>query len=164
MICENCKIETTEREATLAEPYQYKLSGLNNVYLAGINVHECLKCHDLSPIIPRIGELHRLICKTLVKKAVPLTGNEVRFLRKSTDLSSKEFASLLKVSPEHLSRIENSATQTLGAQADKLTRAIIIAKSAGDVTNFLLETGDVKSDRGPKKQFQLEHKHWKEAA
>ena len=52
-----------QRQATLEDPYIYTMSGLKHVGLVGIQVRQCPRCKDESPIIPRIGELHRVIAQ-----------------------------------------------------------------------------------------------------
>jgi len=167
MLCENCKLEMKEKKATADKPYHYKLSGLKNVFLVGIDVHECHKCNEDSPIIPKIGELHDVIARGLINKAKPLTGNELRFLRKNADLPANKFAALLAMSPEHLSRIENSPMQSLGPQADKLARAIIAMRRDGGeaARKVLLRTAEMILDKISTKQvITLEGDHWKKAA
>lgn len=167
MICDNCKIEMKKKTATNDAPYRYALSGLKNVFLVGIEIEVCERCSDVSPTIPRIGELHDVIAKDLIKKPKPLTGNELRFLRKHADLPANKFSALLLMSPEHLSRIENSATQSLGPQADKLARAIItIRRDGGNETKeILLRTADMLIEKVSAKQvIKLEGDRWKKAA
>ncbi len=135
MICDICKGEMTEREATINNSYRYSLSGLKNVYLAGIIVRKCQKCGIESPIIPRMVELHDVIGQILINKPGLLNGDEIRFLRKNAGFSAKEFSELVGVNNSHLSRIENGKTASLGASADKLVRAIAEMDSGSVVKN-----------------------------
>ena len=129
MDCDICDGPMVVKEATIARPYHYTLSGLKNAYLAGIEIRECPKCKIESPIIPRIAGLHDLIQKILVSKPALLTGDEIRFLRKNAGFSAKEFAEIIDETPSHLSRVERGKTSSLGAQADKLVRAIATVAS-----------------------------------
>ena len=51
--CELCGEVMVTKKATLAEPYRYQMSGLDNVFLAGIDVRQCGKCGARVPVIDR---------------------------------------------------------------------------------------------------------------
>lgn len=122
MKCRSCGIEMKQIKATIYSPYRYDLTGLKNVFLAGIAVYECAKCRKEVPIIPRAGKLHRVIARLLLDKPALLTGDEIRFLRKNAGISAKDFAAQLQTSAEHLSRVENGHYPSLGPTADKFAR------------------------------------------
>jgi transcriptional regulator with XRE-family HTH domain len=67
------------------------------------------------------------LAKALLGKEAPLTGDELRFLRKRIGKSSKDFAQLIGKTSEQYSRIENGAVLT--ASNDKLVRLMVIAMS-----------------------------------
>ena len=108
MICSNCDgkliVKTRQR-------YHYVMSGMDNVYLENIEVEECESCGQITPYIPCMPQLHKMIAESLVLKSKPLTGKEIRFLRKERRMKAKDWASLLKVEPETLSRWENEEKQ-----------------------------------------------------
>ncbi len=101
------------RHATRERPYFYKLSGLDNVVLVGIDVYLCPKCSFEAPIIPRVAALHGVIAHDLTFKRGLLCGNEIRFLRKHAALPANQFARLIGITPQHLSRVENGHTKAL---------------------------------------------------
>jgi putative transcriptional regulator len=143
MKCDYCDIEMPDRQATTAEPYRYAMSGLKDIYLVGITVRECEKCGATVPVIPRIAELHDVIARSLVKQPRPLRGDEIRFLRKAAALPARKFASLLGITPQHLSRIENGHTLKLGKVADRLARVIVIkARDGEDAREMFLQVAD----------------------
>jgi len=112
--------------------------------------------------------LHRVIAKTLVRKAGPLTGNELRFLRKNAGFQAQKFAALVGVDPAHLSRVENGKAKKLGVPADRLARVVVTAASddAG-YRDILLEAATARlAQRAQRRQatFKLEKNHWKVAA
>jgi transcriptional regulator with XRE-family HTH domain len=130
--CEECGGRTVLQHATAENPYPYEeLSGLKGVGLAGISVQGCVKCGAESPIIPRIGELHRLIVTGLVNRSTALAGDEIRFLRKNAGFPAQKFAALIGIDPSHLSRVETGKTRRLGASTDVLVRAVVLAESRG---------------------------------
>jgi len=168
MDCEACGGTMRERVTTVARPYAYSLSGLDNVWLVGIRVRRCAKCGNELPIIPRIAELHRLIARTLVELRRPLRGQEIRFLRKHAGLAGQAFAAMLGIRPEHLSRVENGHTATFGAPADRLTRAIA-AMTTGDTNaarQVLLKATALAShtDRTARPVTLVAGPRWKRAA
>jgi DNA-binding transcriptional regulator YiaG len=169
MNCEKCQRKMEERKATLQHPYMYDLSGLPNVALVGITVRVCPSCAVEVPVIPRIEELHRVIARGLIQKPAPLRGEEIRFLRKLAGFPAQKFAAWLKVSPEHLSRVEHGHTHAFGDQTDLLVRALAAAildgKNARDVLMKVADTLDHRGERTESQPlFRLEQNHWKEAA
>jgi putative transcriptional regulator len=158
-----------ERKTTTQVPYQYDLSGLSNVYLVGITVRTCPNCKAETPVIPRIAELHRILAHALVHKPAPLTGKEVRFLRKQEGFPAQKFAALLAITPEHLSRFENGHTPTLGASTDRLARAIAtIVKDGEAAREILLQMAEDLEKKPPrpsttKHLVKLEQNRWKAA-
>jgi len=101
--------------------YQYKESGLDNVYVENIPVYECT-CGVSYASIFRLPRLNDLIGLTLVEKPALLHGNEIRFLRKNLYLSSKAFANKLGVGKTTLSKWENEI-QHHSEAFDRLIRA-----------------------------------------
>src|SRR5262249_49304242 len=117
--CELCGGALVTRKTTRQRPYGYELSGLDRVFLVGIDVRECLKCGVQIPTIPAIAALNEAIAQDLMLKKQLLSGKEIRFLRKHAGISAKEFALLIGVNPAHLSRVENGKTKNLSPGIDK---------------------------------------------
>jgi len=154
MRCPGCDRDLKGQKTTLKQPYQYVESGLDNVFLVGVTLYAC-QCGEELVEIPKVEQLDDVIAKVLIQKANPLSGAEVRFLRKYAELPAKDFAKILGVSPEHLSRVENKkvqrtgATYVLGAAADKLARVIAHKasqdESIKEVLLTLAETSEKKA-------------------
>lgn len=87
--------------------YHYTESGLDNVILKGVTVYSCKKCGEEIPEIPGIECLHRVIADMVIVKRTPLTGPEIRFLRKEMRYKANMFASILRVHKVTLSKWEN---------------------------------------------------------
>lgn len=83
MKCDGCDADVLPRKATADHPYKYALSGVPNVYLVGITVLAAQVVVERRPAIPHVPELHRLMTEVFVSKPGPLTGAELRFLRKN---------------------------------------------------------------------------------
>lgn len=126
MKCPNCAKEMRSK----VRDYEYGESGLKDVVLKSITVHECRRCGELLPEIRNVKQVHRWIAEYLVKKQSPLTGQEFRFLRKHMEMSASELAGFLGVTPVTISRWENSK-ESVGPQSDRLLRAFFLTGPTG---------------------------------
>ncbi len=168
MKCDPCSATLKRRTASKNRPYHYTLSGLENLFLCGIDVMVCPNCSIESPQIPQLKQLHRTIAEMLLRKARALTGREIRFLRKNAGLPARKFATLLQVSPEHLSRVENGHYKSLGRSTDQLVRVLASLTLLDEPgRDSLLEVADLFESRTPlprKRVFRLSRNKWKAAA
>ncbi len=131
-----CEDHALEGISTPDSPYHYVNSGLENVYLVGVKYSVCEKCGLQSADIPALAHLLTAIARTLVAKSAPLTGEQVRFLRKRLHKSSKDFARIMSMTPGRLSTLESGTA--LAAPRDKLVRMIYKLLS-GDLTALSLK-------------------------
>jgi len=76
--CNRCGGSIKERVTTRKASYHYKISGLDNIYLADVTLSTCSKCRASFTTIPRLGELGDVIAETLASKPELLTGDELR--------------------------------------------------------------------------------------
>lgn len=109
------------------ENYRYLACGLPNVTLAGVEVRRCGTCGDHEVVIPHVEKLHEALANAVVRHEARLSGTEVRFLRKYLGYSGGDFASLIGVSPETVSRWENKR-ETMGPSAERLLRMLVVHK------------------------------------
>ena len=112
--------ERTEHIATMDKPFHFVDSGLQNIYLVGIR-YFTYSDGRVVPEIPAIKKLMQLIARDLIEQEEPLTGDEIRFLRKRLAQKQAEFARAIGIEPETLSRCENGH-QKLGESNDKFIR------------------------------------------
>lgn len=169
MICEECGASMVEWTSTVEKPYAYTLSGLKNLFLCGIIVRTCPACGAESPIIPRVGELHRLIVREVLHKSGPLRGDELRFLRRNAGFPAGEFAALIGISASHLSRVEHGKDAPLKGSGDKLARVVVAAvNDEPGLRDVLLSTADrisaQRSKRATRPTFKLVRNRWQPAA
>lgn len=130
------------------ENYRYTASGLRNVTLLGVEVRRCGKCGDHEVVIPRIEELHRVLAASIVRRASRLTAEEVRFLRKYLGYSGVDFAKVIGVSAETVSRWEN-AKEPMGPSAEKLLRMLVAYTQP--IRHYPIETlAKISGTRAPK--------------
>ncbi len=106
MTCPTCK---QEGQTHIGE-HHYTESGLQNVWLKGVEVFECNKCGDNFAFIPCAQEVHKLLAEILLQKEDQLSGREIRFLRKHMGMKSKDFAERLGVKNVTVSRWEHEET------------------------------------------------------
>jgi len=120
--CDTCSGLTKVRDG---QTYHYKECGLDNVYLENVELRECEACGTATPRIRRILDLHATIARAVALKPGPLSGAEIRFLRKQLGLKAREWAVLLRIDQATLSRWENGVQQ-IGPQADTLIRLLYL--------------------------------------
>ncbi len=107
-------------------PYHYTESGLDNVYLVGIQRFICKNGHE-TVRIPKMAELHALITEHLLRNPSLLVGKEVRFLRKQMGMLGKELAEQLSVTPIQVSRWENGKSN-IPVSRDRLFRLTFLRR------------------------------------
>lgn len=117
-------IECGNPMRTKRENYLYRTCGLPNVTLCGVDVSRCSKCGEHEVAISHIEDLHRALALAVICKRSRLTPAEIRFLRKTLGYSGVDFASLMGVTPETVSRWEGGA-QAMGTTAEKLLRLAV---------------------------------------
>lgn len=121
MTCIQCGGKMT----TKRENYRYAACGLPNVTLIGVEVRRCVKCGEHEVVIPRVEELHRVLAAAVARRPSRLTKDEIRFLRKSLGYSGVDFAKLIGVTPETVSRWEKGR-EKIGSSAEKLIRMLVV--------------------------------------
>jgi putative zinc finger/helix-turn-helix YgiT family protein len=111
------------KRATVKRPFLFTGSGLSNVYVAGIEYEECPQCGNVAGVFPAPISLLQTLTKAVVTKPSPLTGAEIRYLRKGLRKKATDFGQLVGVSSEQVSRWENDRNSPEKA-ADKLIRVL----------------------------------------
>jgi DNA-binding transcriptional regulator YiaG len=125
----HCEHSAEAKVATPDRPYHYVGSGLPNVYLSGIKYWVCPECAQQAAEIPSLDRLLKEIARAIVEKPSPLTGSQVRFLRKRPTKRSTDFAAMISITPQRLSVLEASDSSILAAGRDKLVRIVYRALS-----------------------------------
>ena len=79
------------------QKYHYKESGLNNVWLlGGVTETKCAVCKSGFFRVWKESQLLQVIASGLLMDPAPLTGSELRFVRRACALSQGELAKLLR--------------------------------------------------------------------
>jgi putative zinc finger/helix-turn-helix YgiT family protein len=146
---------------TTHEPYKYDESGLPNITLANIEIRRCGHCGEELPAIPRMAELHKVIARSVVEQHAKLSGAEVRFLRKYLGHSGADFAALIGVSRETVSRWENDK-EPIGGTSDRLLRLLVVLDQRARDYNVVEQFSgiDTPSDATPILSFSKEGSSW----
>lgn len=120
----DCRDYIRLKRATAAKPFLFTGSGLSNVYLSGIHYNECARCASLAGIFPAVSKLLDTLTRTIILKTSPLTGSEIKYLRTYVRKKAVDFAQLVGVSSEQVSRWENGHNPP-EKSADKLMRLLV---------------------------------------
>ncbi len=98
-----------------------------DVTLVNVPVRRCPKCGEEFVVIGAVEELHRLIAEDLARSPRKLGPAEIRFLRTHLGYSSADFASVMGVTPETVSRWESKrASQQMAPTAERLLRLMAL--------------------------------------
>jgi putative zinc finger/helix-turn-helix YgiT family protein len=134
MACPSCKKEGRIHTGK----HHYTESGLQNVWLIGVDIFEC-DCGENFAFIPCVQELHKLIAEILLRKEGQLSGREIRFLRKHMGMKSKDFANEIGVKPVTVSRWENGDSPP-SESIDRLIRLLYAARMGlGEIATELVK-------------------------
>lgn len=112
--------------AKLEKPYRYTISGLDDVFIHGLNY---VVDDDGEQIIeiPNVNGLHAAIAASIVKQQAAMTGKHLRFLRTEMGLSQAELARMVHKDHQTVGRWERGDTP-MDTNADVLIRLIAIER------------------------------------
>ena len=103
--------------------HTYSESGLDNIVLAnGFKVHTTPYGEAIA--IDHPEALHKAIANNLVRRAHPLNGAELRFLRHELEFSQKQLANMFGIGEQALARWEKDRKKPLPGMADRLVRIL----------------------------------------
>src|SRR5579871_5559229 len=103
--------------------YQYKESGLDNVFLEnGYTIRHTKYGKGVS--IDDTEGLHQAIGRWLIGLPKPLNGAELRFLRLEMDLSQKQFSAIIGSAEQNVRRWEKGRKRPIPGMADRLARTL----------------------------------------
>ena len=110
MDCPKCKYQMGKKH----DRYQYRESGLDNVWLENWPMFVCPKCKTKLPLLPDPEETAKTITRELVLEKGRLDGDSIVFLRKTMGLTAGALATMLGVDRVTVSRWENNKQQIEG--------------------------------------------------
>jgi transcriptional regulator with XRE-family HTH domain len=99
-------VECGEPQQLTRKTVPYPESGLDNVQLLNVPVWVCPNRHEELEV-PAVEELHNLLAHMIVRQPSPLSGRDIRFLRRRLGLTARDFSAQLGWTPEWHSQLEN---------------------------------------------------------
>lgn len=109
-----------------AVPYHVEnLLGMRIGINGGATKIACYVCKEEVITIPDTKGLVAAAAVARVMFPTKLNGAEIKFLRKASGLSAKDFAKTISVRPETLSRWENNGEQQIGYSEEKIFRILV---------------------------------------
>ncbi len=159
MRCPSCRNNELEERVG---PYTYKESGLDNVVLEKISIYTC-PCGEEMVAIPNMTKLHTAIGKELIRKESPLSGQEIRFLRKNMGFSAVKLAETMGVDNASVSRWENGARK-MSTTNDRMVRMLYCTMKGLGSRELVEEVfPDIsKEEIAILHHFAQTNKHWEE--
>lgn len=120
-----------------------------NVIIKDQEVRRCPDCGEEEVVYPVVEKLHKLIAQALVRKRGQFTPAEIRFLRTYLGLSSRDFANVMAVTPESVSRWERSDKRfKMKRSNDRALRFLVLAGNR--VQSYrLVDTGQTTHTEQP---------------
>lgn len=150
-----------------AEPRLYEACGLDNIWL--VDGFEVIKRGDEEMILPEDSDgLHRAIALHLAMFRKPLTGRDIRFIRRAIDMTQPELGHNLGVQAQTVARWEKNQIVIPGPEERLLRINVILAASAPEKFAELIREMPKtleQGDEGPVRPVSFTHAQvWKEAA
>ncbi len=148
--------------------YQYKESGLDNIYLTnGFTYHEGSRGRTVS--IENREELHCAIGHFLATQRKHLDGREARFLRHEMGLSQSNLALLLGKEEQSIARWEKKRLadhEAIPPDSERMIRLLYLDHSVGnpDVREFLQAIADLEKLEDLSVSFKPTSAGWEAAA
>ena len=140
------------------EPYHYRTSGLDNVYLKNGFVLQDIDGYGETVSFDYLMELHECINQILCTARYRLTGKELKFLRKDRGISRKRMALCLDVANSALKNVES---KTQFSSLETRIRAICISEEPIGYAEFLSNFELTASHERPIKMiFQYSNRKW----
>ena len=117
---------SSKLKKTRPRRYQYRVSGLDNVYLVGgVTRFECADCGEGYVQIEAEHQLMELMALGLLLKPAMLSGREMRFLRKASQFTQDELARRLGITRRAVIEREKKATPSLKADQELGLRVVL---------------------------------------
>ena len=158
--CDDEKVQTT--------PFHYKRCGLDNIFLVNGFEEEFDEDGERYVTVLDVDDLHKAIGLHLVTCRKTLSPKEIRFLRRTMDLTQAEMGRLIDQSAQQVARWEKGISNISGP-ADRLMRVMFVSlideneKSVGPM-EFLTRLDELDSCDEDRLEFKKVDEEWLEAA
>ena len=125
-LCEVCR--KGEIESTVLSEFSDDTFGLPVTLINCVVEEKCPCCGDVTVEIMEEDKLSTAIAMARILIPMKFSGKEIRFLRKALGLKAKEFAKLIGITPETVSRWESGQTAGIGGFTDMGIRFVVGSK------------------------------------
>jgi putative transcriptional regulator len=123
MTCTRC--QSNRLRVTRPKRYHYPESGLDHVYLlGGVEISSCPACGLQLITVHQELQLLQVIALGLLGKSTPLTGAEMRYLRKECELTQAALAGVLGVTRETI--VERERGRPVDRDREFRLRAVLV--------------------------------------
>lgn len=126
--CSECDTTLRWRTASSTKPHSLPDYGFD-LKVTGVSTAKCSDCGTEHAVVGNAHRFRESILEQILKRPGALTADEIVFIRKHLKLTGGKFASLVGVSREHVSHIEQGHAPSLGTAADRLARLMIASRS-----------------------------------
>jgi putative zinc finger/helix-turn-helix YgiT family protein len=106
-------------------PFRYTVTPDWAVTLEAVPIRTCGKCGEREHVVQGANELTRAIALAVIRKPGLLSAPEITFLRRTFDMTGREFAKLLGVSAGTISRWERGH-ERIGTMPDRYLRTLVV--------------------------------------
>jgi len=137
--CGGCNFLLKKGHAIREEPYPFRASGMDHIFLSNITMLICTGCGWAAPEIPKMEELHKVIARTLARLKRRLTMSEGKFLCSWIGLSEGELAgfvgkagNLLETHQTYIGDTPPSVLVVMPEAADRFIRYLTLLIRGGD--------------------------------
>jgi len=117
----NCFECANKTEIKKYKAYQYNRVGLDNLVLLDAEVMFCPNCKEENLMLKQIDKIHSGIGIAIALQPARLTGSDIKFLRRSSDINVADWSSRIGTAESTYSKWENNH-RTITEQADRLAR------------------------------------------
>lgn len=146
------------------EPLHYVACGLDNIWLLNGFVVSDTR-YGPGVAVEDADGLHRALAHTLVSDKQPISGQELRFLRKHMNLSQQGLATLLGSSGQRIARWEKGQSG-IDPAAERLVRLLVLnwLQENRDVQQALEELAEMDEAMHGRRRMCHDGAGWKRAA
>jgi len=142
--CADCGSHDVRK--TVLPAYDIDLGGIEVRLVDCVTQVACGACGEDTIEIPDLDGLSKTAAMARALVPFRLAGKEVRFMRLALDMTGREFAAAMELTPETVSRWENE-TRGVGGSAEKLLRHNICALLRSKVMGFNYDPADIAKMR-----------------
>lgn len=149
--CSECRKGLLQK--TIKPEHEEDLGGIVVRLLNSVQLYKCTNCDYEEVVIPDLEGLAKAVALIRALNPVRLSGSELKFIRKTLDMTQKEFAEKMDLAPETLSRWENNHPGT-GEYSEKLLRHNVCALLYKDVLAVSYDPAIIANMRlAPRNEF-----------